>query len=63
MAYARGISVNKIVWSKLHEILNFWDKNKNKNKKTKQKNKTKQNRVLFKTIFKKALTPFWKTFL
>ena len=38
-------------------------KKTNKNKTKKQnKNKKKQN-GFFKTIFDKALTPFWKTFL
>ena len=54
--------------SKLHEIWSFFDKKKKRKKrKKKQRNKTKQNKktknVFLKTIFDKALTPVWKTFL
>ena len=36
---------------------------KKKKKFQKQKNKNKKKKRFFKTIFDKALTPFWKTFL
>ena len=54
---------NVMVQTRRHfELSDTQKKNKIKNK-NKTKNKTKQKNGFFKTIFDKALTAFWKTFL
>ena len=57
----------KSLWSKLHEIVSFLTRKQNKTKQNKQTKKQQQQQQqqqtrFLKTIFDKALTPFWNTF-